>query len=64
MNISTAENDPRPSVSFSALKNPQRNPANTPPVIPGPRPYIWPYLHRLVTNGNVGQILGGRGTPY
>jgi len=37
---STAANDLRPSVSFSALKNPQRIPANTPPVFPGLRPRI------------------------
>jgi len=52
---STATNDPRPSTSFSARKNPQRIPANTPPVFPGLRPRIWPHLLRLVTNGNVGQ---------
>jgi hypothetical protein len=52
---STAANDLRPSVSFSALKNPQRIPANTPPVFLGLRPRIWPHLLRLVTNGNVGQ---------
>ncbi|MEO7859090.1 MAG: hypothetical protein ABIU05_01400 [Nitrospirales bacterium] len=62
--LSTAANDPRPSASFSARKNPQRIPANTPPVFPGlpacaghadRRPRIWPHLLRLVTNGNVGQ---------
>ena len=53
--LSTAANDPRPSASFSARKNPQRIPANTPPVFPGLRPRIWPHLPRLVTNGNVGQ---------
>ena len=52
---STAANDPRPSASFSARKNPQRIPANTPPVFPGLRPRIWPQFPRLVTNGNVGQ---------
>ena len=46
MNISTAANDPRPSVSFSALKNPQRIPANTPPVFPGARPRKDPYSRR------------------
>jgi hypothetical protein len=54
--LSTAANDPRPSASFSARKNPQCSiPANTPPVFPGLRPRIWPHLVRLVTNGNVGQ---------
>jgi len=52
---STAANNPRPSASCSARKNPQRIPANTPPVFPGLRPRIWPHLLRLVTNGNVGQ---------
>ena len=52
---STTANDPRPSASFSAQKNPQRIPANTPPVFPGLRPRIWPHLLGLVTNGNVGQ---------
>jgi len=51
----TAANDLRPSVSFSTLKNPQRIPANTPPVFLGLRPRIWPHLIRLVANGNVGQ---------
>ena len=46
---STAANDPRPSASFSSRKNPQRIPANTPPVFPGLRPCIWPHLLRLVT---------------
>ena len=52
---STVANDPWPSASFSARKNPQCIPANTPPVFPGLRPCIWPHLLRLVTNGNVGQ---------
>ena len=60
IDLSTAANDPRPSASFSARKNPQRIPANTPPVFPGLRPRIWPHLLRLVTNGNVGQAPGGR----
>ena len=55
IDLSTAANDPRPSASFSARKNPQCIPANTPPVFPGLRPRIWPHLLRLVTNGNVGQ---------
>ncbi len=53
--LSTAANDPRPSASFSARNNPQRIPANTPPVFPGLRPRSWPHLLRLVTNGTVGQ---------
>ena len=52
---STAANNPRSSASCSAQKNPQRIPANTPPVFPGLRPRIWPHLLRLVTNGNIGQ---------
>ena len=60
VDLSTAANDPRPSASFSARKNPQRIPANTPPVFPGLRPRIWPQLLRLVTNGNVGQAPSGR----
>lgn len=41
---STTANDLRPSASFSALKNPQRIPANTPPVFSSLRPCIWPNL--------------------
>ena len=52
---STAASDLRPSASFSVRNNPQRIPVNTPPVLPGLRPRIWPHLLRLVTNGNVGQ---------
>src|SRR4029077_390710 len=55
IDLSTVANDPRPSASFSARKNPQCIPANTPPVFPGLRPRIWPHLLRLVTKGNVGQ---------
>jgi hypothetical protein len=55
IDLSTAANDLRSSASFSARKNPQWIPANTPPVFPGLRPRIWPHLLRLVTNGNVGQ---------
>jgi hypothetical protein len=58
---STVANDPRPSVSFSAQKNPQCIPANTPPVFPGLRPCIWPHLLRLVTNDNAGQAPLGKG---
>jgi hypothetical protein len=46
---STAANDPRPSASCPAQKNPQCVPASTPPVFPGLRPRIWPHLLRLVT---------------
>ncbi|TKS64640.1 MAG: hypothetical protein EWM73_00218 [Nitrospira sp.] len=49
IDLSTAANDLRLSASFSARKNPQRIPANTPPVFPGLRPCIWPHLLRLVT---------------
>jgi hypothetical protein len=52
---STAANDPKPSASFSARKNPHCIPANTPPVFSGLRPCIWLRLLRLVTNGSVGQ---------
>ena len=53
MDRSTAANDPRPSASFSARKNPQRTPVNTPPVFPGLRPCISPQLLRLVTDSHV-----------
>ena len=56
IDLSTVANDPRPSASFSAPKNPQCSiPANTPPVVLSLRPCIWPHLLRLVTNGNLGQ---------
>ncbi len=61
---STVANDPQPSASFSARKNPRCIPANTPPVFPGLRPCIWPHLLRLVTNGNVGQAPCSRGRPH
>ena len=54
---STAANDPRPSASFSARKNPQCIPANTPPVFPGLRPRIWPHLLRLVTKAMSDRLL-------
>src|SRR6266850_4604366 len=57
INFSTAANDPRPSASFSARKNPQRIPANTPPVFPGLRPRIWPHLLRLVTKAMSDRLL-------
>ena len=46
---STTANDPRPSASYSARKNPQCIPANTPPVFQDLRPRTWPHLLRLVT---------------
>ena len=49
IDLSTAANDPRPSASCSARKNPQRILANTPPGFPGLRPRIWPHLLRLAT---------------
>jgi len=54
---SIAANDPQPSASFSARKNPQRIPANTPPVFPGLRPCIWPHLLRLVTKAMPDRLL-------
>jgi len=55
---STAANDPRPSASFSARKNPRCIPANTPPVFPGLAPLIWPHLLRLVTKAMSDRLLG------
>ncbi|MCI0428628.1 MAG: hypothetical protein L0Z46_11485 [Nitrospiraceae bacterium] len=52
---STAANDGQASTLFSATKNPQRIPANTPPVFRGLWPRICLPLLRLVTNSNVGQ---------
>src|SRR5207245_9174277 len=60
IDLSTAANDPRPSASFSARKNPQRIPANTPPVFPGLRPRIWPHLLRLVTKAMSDRLLASR----
>jgi hypothetical protein len=54
---STTANDPQPSASFSARKNPQCIPANTPPVFPGLRPRIWPHLLRLVTKAMSDRLL-------
>ena len=54
---STAANDPRPSASFSAMKNPQRIPVNTPPVFLGLPPCIWPHLLRLVTKAMSDRLL-------
>ena len=38
-------------------KNPQRIPANTPPVFPSLRPRIWPHLLRLVTKAMSDRLL-------
>ncbi len=53
----TAANDPRPAASFSARKNPQCIPVNTPPVFQGLRPRIWPHLFRLVTKAMSDRLL-------
>jgi hypothetical protein len=45
---STAANGPQQSVSFSALKNPQRIPMNMPPVFPDLW-LCWLHLLRFVT---------------
>jgi len=66
IDLTTAANDPRPSASFSARKNPQRIPANTPPVFPGLRPRICPHLLRLVTMAMSDRLLAsldGRPVP-
>ena len=52
---STAANNGQASTVFAATKNPQRIPANTPPVFRGLWPRICLPLLRLVTNSNVGQ---------
>jgi len=52
---STAANDSQASTVFSAPKNSQRIPANTPPVFRGLRPRICLPLLRFMTDGNVGQ---------
>ncbi|HEX7092878.1 MAG TPA: hypothetical protein VF205_04305 [Nitrospiraceae bacterium] len=41
-------------------KNPQRNPANTPPVDPGLAPLIWPHFLRLVTKTMSDRLLADR----
>ena len=55
IDLSTAANDARASALFSAPTNPQRIPANTPPVFRGLRSCICRRPLRLVTNGNAGQ---------
>jgi hypothetical protein len=54
---SAAANDLQPSAAFSARKNPQRIPANTPPVFPGLRSCIWLHLLRLVTKAMSDRLL-------
>jgi hypothetical protein len=49
--------DPQPFASFSALKSPQRIPANTPPVFPDLRPRVWPHCLRLVTKAMSDRLL-------
>ena len=56
---STAANDLQPSASFSARKNPQCIPANTPPFFPGLAPLIWSPLLRLVTKAMSDRLLDG-----
>ena len=63
IDLSTTANDPRPSASFSARKNPQRIPANTPPVFPGLRPRIWPHILRLVTKARSDRLLAPSPLP-
>jgi uncharacterized protein GlcG (DUF336 family) len=53
---STVANNAPASALFSTPKNPQRIPANTPPVFLGLRSRICPRLLRLVTNVNAGQV--------
>ena len=55
IDLSTAANDAPASALFSAQKNPQRIPVNTPPVFLRLRPCICRRLLRLVTKGNAGQ---------
>ena len=52
---STAANNAQASALFSTPKNPQRIPANTPPVFRGLRSCICRRLLRLITNVNAGQ---------
>ena len=55
---STAANDLQTSASFSARKNPQRIPANTPPVFSSLRPRICQHLLSLGNEGLLGQTPG------
>ena len=52
---STAANDPRSSALFSALKNPQRTPVNTPPVFCGPAASHLAASPSPRHEGNIGQ---------
>jgi hypothetical protein len=54
---STAANDLQPSASFSARNHPQRIPLNTPSVVPGLAPLIWPHCFRLVTKAMSDRLL-------
>ena len=57
---STAANNAQPSASFSAQKNPQRIPMNTPPVFPSLAPLTCPHLLCLVTKAMSDRLLVGR----
>ena len=54
---STTAKDVQSPASFSARKNPQRIPANTPPVFPSLAPLIWPHLICLVTKAMSDRLL-------
>ena len=60
---STAANDLHASASFSARKNPQRIPANTPPVISRLRPRIYQQLRCLVTKDDSDRLLAASFFP-
>jgi len=60
INRSTAAKDLRASASFSAPKNPQCIPANTPPVFRGLRPRNRPYLLGLATKAMSDRLLNFR----
>ena len=57
IDLSTTANDSRPSASFSARKNPQRIPANTPPVFSRLRPRIYQQLLCLATKDYSDRLL-------
>ena len=59
INRSTAANDLQPSASFSARKNPQCIPVNTPPIFSRLAPLIWSPLLRLVTKAMSDRLLAG-----
>jgi hypothetical protein len=54
---SATANDLQASASFSARKNPQRIPTNTPPVFSGLRPYIYQQLLCLATKDYSDRLL-------